>query len=130
MTLTQDGYSQHDGLNFANEITLDYRDFILDSKGICFASHCPFNLYSEVVVTVELPKERVDLKGIVVGCQKNDIDPVFDITLFFMSNHQPYRKISKSPHVTSLLPKLNLSFWQQRNQLYQELKTAMTNLQS
>ncbi|MBX7157414.1 MAG: hypothetical protein K1X66_03405 [Verrucomicrobiae bacterium] len=96
-------YSQHDGLNFANEITLDYRDFILDSKGICFTSHCPFNLYSEVVVTVELPQEQVDLKGIVVGCQKNDIDPVFDITLFFHEQSPALQKNIKiaSRYITS-----------------------------
>jgi hypothetical protein len=81
MILTQNSSSQQDGST--HEINLDKRDFILDSKGICFTSHRPFGLYSEVVVTVELPKERIDLKGIVVGCQKSNTSQAFDITLFF-----------------------------------------------
>lgn len=78
--------SPHDGIAISYQDSAKFKkhEFSLHHKGMCLKSRWSFEIGSELAVAIELPRKKVDFKGIVVGCRKSlDTPRAFDITVFF-----------------------------------------------
>ena len=88
MTFTDNNTSSssQDGvvISYRDSVELKKHELNLYHKGMCLKSRWSFEIGSELAVSIELPRRKVDFKGIVVGCRKNlDTPHTFDITVFF-----------------------------------------------
>ena len=94
-TLTQGGIA----ISYQDSAKFKKREFSLSSKGICLKSRLPFEIGLEVAISVELPREQITFKGIVVDCRKSlHRDRTFDITIFF---HEQTAELQKKLKLAS-----------------------------